>query len=394
MILKIDPFSGISGDMMLGALVDLAGGGDDLVALPARLGLVGASLAIGRTSRGGLACTQVEVLDETAPAARHLADIHAILDASDLDEPARRLARRIFAILGEAEAAVHGVALEAVHFHEVGAVDSILDIVGTALLVSRLEVSGVVCGPVCTGYGTVTCDHGRLPVPAPATERILHGMPTVPGEVAAEMTTPTGAAILRALEPKFTIGEHTTVASGYGAGSRDLAQPNCLRLALARPATTAAIMSAGEVWLVQANLDDTTGELLGDHLQRRLLDAGALDVTITPLVMKKGRPGHRLEVLVPAPARDDLAALILEETTTIGVRYFPVERTVLPRARGAVTTRWGEVAIKTVTLPSGATRHTPEYDDCVRCSDRAGVPLQRVMREAQRLADGRGEQEE
>ncbi len=264
MILKIEPFSGISGDMMLGALVDLTVAGDDLAALPGRLNLAGASIEIGRTSRRGIACTRVVVVDETEPVTRHLADIHAIIDRSDLDDTARTLARRVFAILGEAEATVHGIALEKVHFHEVGAVDSILDIVGTAMLMSRLDLTGVVCGPVCTGHGFVDCDHGRLPVPAPATE----------------MTTPTGAAILRALEPSFAIGEHTTIASGYGAGARDLEQPDCLRLAIARPAT-----------------------------------------------------------------------MILEETTTIGVRYHPVARTVLPRA---------------------------------------GVPLQRVMREAQRLADGGG----
>jgi len=383
MHLKIEAFSGVSGDMMLGALVDLAGGGDKLERLPQLLGLEGAAVTVGRVKKCGIACTKVTIVDDTEPVHRHLSHIEAIIDGAELPAAAKDLARRIFRILGEAEAAAHETTIEKVHFHEVGAIDSILDIVGAAWLLSELGVDGVLCSSIVTGSGFVQCAHGRMPVPAPATERILHGVPSEPGPVAKEMTTPTGAAIVKALAPRFEMPRHTAVRSGYGAGDRDLEQPNCLRLSLVD------VHDAADdgIWVLQANLDDISGELLGEHLQGRLFEAGALDVTVAPLLMKKGRPGHRLELLCPAAARESLTAMMLEETTTIGVRCFAVERTVLPRTIETVATPLGEVRLKVVTLPSGGVRKTPEYQDCVRCAEAGDVSLQRVMEFVRGLVD-------
>lgn len=381
MILKLEPFSGISGDMMLGALIDLAGGEDDLLALPARLGLERATVSIDPVKKCGIACTKVTIEDASEPVARHLSDIVRLIEAADLQPRARDLALAIFTLLGEAEAAVHDVPLAQIHFHEVGAVDSILDVVGTAVLLARLYFNAVISGPVCTGSGFVACDHGRMPVPAPATERLLRGMPCEAGPVPREMTTPTGAAILRALDPSFDPIPHRVVATGYGAGTRDLEQPNCLRLSLIEP-----LAGTDPVWVIQTNIDDAPGELLGEHLQRRLLAAGALDITLAPLMMKKGRPGQRLEVLARAADRDALADVILSETTTIGVRYFPVARRILPREVRKVATMYGDVRVKVVTSPSGEVRRTPEYDDCVRLAEQAGVSLHEVMRAARHAA--------
>lgn len=380
-VLRIEPFSGISGDMMLGALVDLAGGQEKLLALPQVLGLAGASVRINSTTKCGIQCTAVKIEDKTPPKARHLKDILALIEQADLSPVAKAFAGDVFLAVGQAEAKVHGVSIESIHFHEVGAIDSILDIVGAAVLLDDLDFDQVVADPICVGHGFVTCDHGKLPVPAPATALLLHGLPTYPGDIRSEMTTPTGAAILKALKPVFTSPVMTMTATGYGAGSRDFDQPNCLRLGLGQAQDTAA-ETLDDAWLIQTNLDDVTGELLGAHLQDLLLEAGALDINLCSLIMKKGRPGQRLEVLCHKPDLDRLMDLILTETTTIGVRYFPVARRALPRTLSTVTTKFGPIGIKCVTLPSGKIRKMPEYEDCRQRAQDSGVSLQDVMREA------------
>ena len=380
-ILRVEPFSGISGDMFLGALLDLGASPEKLQALPAVLGLPGASVRIDLVDKCGIRCTKVTFADHSPPRHRHLSDILGLIDGADLPEKVKALAGRIFAILGEAEAKVHGIALEKVHFHEVGAIDSILDIVGAALLLDEFDFAAVLSGPVCTGSGFVDCAHGRLPVPAPATAYLLQGMTTIAGDVSAEMTTPTGAAILKALDPAFTSPGLNLTRTGYGAGTRDFDQPNCLRLSLGET-DDPAFSGTERMILIQTNLDDTSGELLGGHFQDLLLAAGALDVNLCPLLMKKGRPGQRLEVLCREPDRVKLADIILIETTTIGLRWFPVQRTVLPRKTEMVATRFGEVRVKSVALPSGRIRRTPEFEDCRERALAAGVSVQEVMTEA------------
>ena len=379
-ILRVEPFSGLSGDMFLGALLDMGAPAEKLMSLPEVLGLAGASVRIEKVDKCGIRCTKATIDDATPPKHRHLSHILDLILGADLPESAKTLAGRIFTIVGEAEAAVHGIPVEKVHFHEVGAIDSILDIVGAALLLDGFDFERVVSGPVCTGSGFVDCAHGRLPVPAPATERILHGVPTFPGELSAEMTTPTGAAILKALDPVFTLPVLNIERTGYGAGTRDFDQPNCLRLSLGE-SDASEPADHDRLVLIQTNLDDTSGELLGGHFQDLLLGAGALDVNLCALLMKKGRPGQRLEVLCGESDRERLSEIILTETTTIGLRWFPVQRTVLPRKTETVSTRFGEIRVKTVTLPSGRIRRTPEFEDCRTCALGAGVSVQEVMAE-------------
>jgi uncharacterized protein (TIGR00299 family) protein len=388
LVLKIEPFSGVSGDMMLGALLDLGADSALLTNLPASLGLEGAAINVGHADRCGIRCTQVDIQDDTEPVHRHLPDIESLISGSDIPAAAKDFALAVFRILGEAEARVHGVPVEKVHFHEVGAIDSILDIVGAAVLLESLGLlpdGRFLCDPLCVGSGFVTCDHGRLPVPAPATALILEGLPTFAGPVAKEMTTPTGAALIKALHPSFTGAGPcpvlVTSATGYGAGGRDFPDhPNCLRLSLADGAPREE--TPDMVWQVQANLDDAPGEWLGADLQALLLDRGALDVNLGPVVMKKGRPGQRLEVLCPMEALDPVADAILEQTTTIGVRYFPVRRKVLPREITTVETEFGLVRVKVVTLPSGQLRRMPEYEDCKARAAEHGVSVQQVWRRA------------
>jgi pyridinium-3,5-bisthiocarboxylic acid mononucleotide nickel chelatase len=384
--LKIEPFSGISGDMMLGALVDLGAPGEMLKELPRILGFSDVDISITTVQKCGISCTKVNILDKTQPVARHLHHILAMIEQAELPAKTKSLASRIFTLLGEAEAKVHGVSIEKVHFHEVGAVDSIMDIVGVALLLGELEFSRVVASPVCIGSGFVHCDHGKFPVPAPATELLLQGLPTFPGDTAKEMTTPTGAAILKALEPDFTVPVLNMTASGYGAGDRDLEQPNCLRLGLGEP-VGADHSDEEQICVIQSNLDDISGELLGGHFQDLLLANGALDLNLSALVMKKGRPGHRLEVLCLEADLKKLADLILKETTTIGVRHWRANRIVLARTWETVETRFGKIRLKCVSLPDGGVRKTPEYEDCRLMAISAGATVQEVMREALRLSE-------
>jgi len=385
-ILRIEPFSGISGDMMLGALIDLGGDRDKLQTLPAVLGFPNVKITITDVQKCGIRCTKVNIEDDTKPVARHLDDILALIDDADLPPQTRTLAARVFTVLGEAEAAVHGIAVQKVHFHEVGAVDSIMDIVGVALLLTDLDYSSVVAGPVCVGSGFVKCDHGRMPVPAPATELLLQGVPTFAGDVAKEMTTPTGAAILKALDPGFTVPTLTMTASGYGAGDRDLEQPNCLRLGLGEPVGDDDT-NRDWIWVIQTNLDDTSGELLGRYFQDKLLANGALDLSLCALLMKKGRPGHRLEVLCAEPDLKQLTEIILTETSTIGVRYWKARRTILPRTYETIMTRFGEIRLKCVTDPSGHIRKTPEYEDCQARAAECGMTIQAVMIEAMKVCE-------
>ncbi len=380
-LLKIEPFSGVSGDMFLGALVDLGGDVKSLRSLPKTLGFSDVSVAIDTADKCGIQCTNVTILDQAEPVVRHLSDIVDLIGKAQLPPPVKAFSLEVFSMLGAAEAAVHGVPVEKIHFHEVGAVDSILDIVGTALLLAEFKIDEVIATPVCTGSGFVHCAHGKFPVPAPATASLLHGMPTFAGDIAAEMTTPTGAAILKALDPSFSSPIAILSDVGYGAGDRDLEQPNCLRLSVGQ-LVSAVDRPVDQIWVIQANLDDISGELLGGRFQELLLNQGALDWSLSPVMMKKGRPGHRLEVLCRKHELQALADLIMMETTTIGVRFWEVDRQVLARSVETVETSYGTIRLKCVVLPSGKIRKTPEYEDCRRCADQSNAPLQDVMRAA------------
>ncbi len=392
--LLIEPFSGISGDMFLAALASLLHAEDDLRGLPAQLGLDHCEIRFQDVTRGSLRCRRAQVLvGGHAPEEPHSHEgghghthdhrayrdiVHLLRDHAELPEGARMLALRFFQLLGEAEAEMHGIPLDEVHFHEVGAEDSLLDLVGAALLLDRLRPGGVACTPVCVGSGFVQTAHGRLPVPAPATQRLLAGMPQFPGELPLEMTTPTGAVLLRALDPDFSPATRVLHASAFGAGTRDTpTQPNALRLSLFDPADDTA---ARPVTLLQTHLDNVSGEYLGADLIADLLADGALDAWISAILMKKGRPGHKLEVLCRPADAERLTQRILRELPTLGVRRFQGSRSELDRSSGSLPSPLGPLAAKCHHLPDGTRRLLPEYEGVRAAARAAGLAPESLYR--------------
>ncbi len=379
----LDCASGISGDMTLGALVDA---GADLAVIQAgidSLGLAGCRLVASEVKKRGFRATQIVVEHEPEHSHRHLHHITAMIDGGNLSPRARDLATRIFRKLAEAEAKVHGSTIEKVHFHEVGAVDSIADIVGAAIGFDLMGIERIVCSPVPTGHGFVEIAHGRCSIPAPATGELLRGVPLAPLDVIGELTTPTGAAIVAALANEFgPLPSMTVEHIGYGAGQKDFPQPNILRLLLgtrtAGSANSEHRPHVESIVVLETNLDDCPGDAIG-HAMERLFAAGALDVAVTPIQMKKGRPGLLLSVQAQPADADALEAILFQETTTLGVRRQQVLRTVLERESCEVTTPWGAITGKIAYLPNGVVRFTPEYEACHRVSTEHGLPLADVL---------------
>ncbi len=380
-VLYIEPFSGISGDMFLGAVAPLADAEDEIASLPDKLGLDGVSIQFTDAMKSGIRCRKVDITlpEQKESDHRHLSDIERMIREADLGAGAKDAAVAIFRLLGKVEARVHDIPLEKVHFHEVGALDSIIDIVGAAILIDRLDVAKTYCDPVCTGYGFVHTAHGRLPVPAPATELLLQNMPTLRGQTEAELVTPTGAAILNYLAPDFQPGVVSRTASSWGAGSKDFDHPNALRVSLIRENDD---MEA--LWLLQTNVDDMTGELLGADFLTGCIEAGALDAWLTPIIMKKGRPALQIDALCAGEDKETLASFLLEHTTTLGLRILPVQRRSLPRSFRTVETPFGAVRLKIATLPSGKERAVPEYEECAALAREAGVPVREIFVAAMR----------
>lgn len=355
----LDCASGISGDMTLGALVDA---GADLAAIQRgidSLGLAGVRLVATEVKKRGFRAKQIVVEHEPEHAHRHLHHITAMIDRGNLTPRARDIATRIFRRLAEAEAKVHGSTIEKVHFHEVGAVDSIADIVGVAIGFDLLGIEHVACSPVPTGNGFVEIAHGRCAIPAPATGELLRDIPIATLDVEGELTTPTGAAIVATLANQFgSLSAMTVESIGYGAGQKDFPQPNILRLfigtqsSLASTATAAHAPQLESILLLETNLDDCPGDAIG-HAVERLFAAGALDVSVTPIQMKKNRPGVLLSVQAHPADADQLEVILFQETTTLGVRRQQVARTVLAREAAEVPTPWGSIAGKIVYLPGG-----------------------------------------
>jgi len=380
-----DCFSGISGDMTLGALVDAGLSVDLLKAELAKLPVGGYTLAAERAKSKGLQGTLVRVdLDPSIPQPhRHLADVLGIIQGSALPDYVKTTSSAVFRKLAEAEARVHGVGVEEVHFHEVGAVDAIVDVVGAVVGLAALGVEKVYASPLPTGSGTVQTAHGLLPVPAPATLELLRGAgaPLRPSPAQTELVTPTGAAILATLA-EFRQPALRLRAVGHGFGRKDLPWANCLRLWLGEP--LAAGVDRDEISVLEANLDDTTPELLGAAMGR-LFEAGALDVYFTPIQMKKNRPGVKLSVLGPPELEDALAATMLRETTTLGVRIARARRLKARRWQQEVATPWGPVRVK-VKAFEGQVTAAPEYDDCLRLASAAGVPVAEVYAVARAVA--------
>jgi len=375
-ICYLDTFSGISGDMLVGALADAGADRTALTTALESLG-IGARVRFEAASRQGLRATRFHV-DTEGPqhSHRHLSRIVGIIRAAALPERARDNALAIFQRLGEVEAAVHQVPLERVHFHEVGAVDSICDIVGACLGLELLGVEAVYCSALNLGSGTVRTEHGLLPVPAPATAELVRGVPVYARGPEVELTTPTGAAVATTLARGFGPPPPMRVSAvGYGAGSRDFpGQANLLRVLIGE-ATGAA--EATTVAVLEANIDDSSPEVLGYALER-LLEAGALDVTLAPLFMKKNRPGTLLTVIARPEDQERLAGLLFAETSTLGVRIHAAERRVQARRFVEVETPHGKVRVKV----SEEGHYAPEYEDCRRLAQASGAPLKEIIAEA------------
>jgi hypothetical protein len=421
-IAYLDCFSGISGDMFLGALIDAGLPASVFEEAVAALN-VGAKLEISRVNRSGISATKIDVIvngQKDRPREAHIApslsrdhsphehmhDHHhadrqhahgrglteireIITDASGLSEPVKKTAIAIFEKLGAAESKIHNVPIEKIHFHEVGAVDALVDIVCAAIGVEALGVDELICSPLNVGSGTVQCAHGTFPIPAPATVELLKGAPVYSSGPQAELVTPTGAAIVAALAKHFESFPAMKIEkSGYGAGTRDFpGHANVLRITVGEAASASSAdksvraTQSDTVIVLEANLDDLNPQVFG-YVMDRLLEAGALDVFGTAAQMKKNRPGTLLTVLAKPQDADQLTKIIFAETTTLGVRRREEQRQVLARRWQTVSTRFGEIRIKIANLNGTETSYAPEYEDCRRIAAEHRVPLKMVMQEA------------
>jgi len=378
-----DCFSGISGDMTLGALMHAGVPQEHLREQLNGLAVPGWELLAEKVWKNGMAATYVRVQTQETQTHRSLSTIEGILQKSKLATPVRDHAIAIFRKLGEAEAAVHDVPIEKIHFHEVGAVDAIVDIVGSCIGFHFLRIERFACSPLNVGGGTAKMAHGVLPVPAPATARLLLGKPTYSTGVQKELVTPTGAAIVATLCDTFGPQPPMTVSAiGYGAGTADLeGQPNVLRLMVGESAEMHTGIHNEEIRVIEANLDDLNPQVYGYFVERALA-AGALDVFTTAVQMKKNRPGTLLTVLCQPADERKFQELIFAETTTLGVRTYTTQRRVLPREWETVSTCYGEVRMKLARVNGQVLQISPEYEDCRKLAEEKAVPLQRVMQEA------------
>jgi hypothetical protein len=388
-LLYFDCIAGISGDMALGALIDA---GADLE--PIRKGLEGLpvesfELDVEQVESGGIRATKVNVRTSTDGLIRTYASIRSLLDMAEMPLDAKAMAQRIFRRLAEAEAVVHRRDLDQVTFHEVGAVDSIVDIVGTSLALASLKVDRVFASAVPTGMGMVKTEHGLLPIPAPAVMELLRGAPIYSRNVSVELVTPTGAAILAALVEGFGEIPHMRIEHvGYGAGTARLDFPNVVRVVVGEAdpsATVAADTVSGSELVLETNVDDLNPELYA-YVLERLFAAGAQDAWLTPIVMKKGRPAVTISVLASPSREEAIRQVLFRETGTLGIRSSVVDKQALEREWVEVATRNGSVRVKIGRLEGNTVTVAPEFEDCVKVAREAGVPAREVYEEATRLA--------
>jgi uncharacterized protein (TIGR00299 family) protein len=386
-----DPFSGASGDMMLGALVDAGLRLGDLSTELSKLELGGYQIRATRVGQHGIHGTRVSVDVQDDATHRHWSDIRDLIERSGLDEPVKRAALGVFERLAIAEAKVHDSGLEQVHFHEVGGIDAIVDICGTCIGLALLEIEDVFSGPPQVGSGFAQSMHGTIPVPAPATAELLASMKVpvarpIPAmtETPAELLTPTGAALLTTLA-RFERPSFSPTSIGYGFGSKEFAWPNALRVWIGELMTDADVH--GEV-LLETNIDDMNPQFF-DLLQERLFAAGALDAWLTPITMKKGRPATTVSAIAPTDRRSTIESVLIENTSTLGVRMTPIERVKTARTIVPITTRWGDVPVKLRQWNGRVIDATPEYEDCAAIARANDLPVRVVWDEAHRLAESR-----
>lgn len=382
-LLYLDCYAGISGDMTLGALLDLGADLAEVRKVLAALKIDGLSLEVKRVSKKGVGASALEINFPPDPQPhRSFRDIRALLAAASLPEGVRERSLQVFGLLARAEGKIHGRDPEEVHFHEVGSLDSLVDIVGSTAALETLKPQRVLASPLPYSRGKVSCSHGILPLPAPATLEICreNRIPLIPPplDVEGELVTPTGAALAAVLAQGFGPPPPLVVrAVGYGAGTKDFPFPNLLRAVLAEPAGEEEGIFTDENLLLETNIDDMSPEYY-EHLSASLFRAGALDVFLTPVQMKKNRPGVKLSVLAPPGKAAALREVIFRESTSIGLRETRVTKRELPRAIEKVKTPWGEVRVKVCTLKGRVVNQAPEYEDCLRVAREHQVPLKEV----------------
>lgn len=380
--LYLSCFSGVSGNMFIGALLDAGLPEKALREMISALPVSGYELKFERVVKCGVAATFFDVLldHHEHHAHRHLGDIVKIINAAKLSDRVKARSIAVFTKLAEAEAKVHGTTVEKIHFHEVGAVDAIIDIVGTVFGLETLGIEKLYAGNLRTGFGMIKCAHGSMPIPAPATAELLTGIPYTQGDVEKELLTPTGASLIATLCDGF--GDRPTgfitEKTAYGAGGWDLDIPNVLRAETGRFQT----LEKPELLVMETNIDDCSPQVIS-YASERLFDTGALDVWQTPILMKKGRSAIKLSVLCPVSIKNELELIIFRETTSIGIRSYPVDRTALDRHEKTVETPWGAVRVKVSSLNGEICSATPEYEDCRARAEANKVSLKQVMDAAQ-----------
>ena len=381
--LYFDCFAGASGDMILGAMV---AAGVDPRALTEQLSLLGVhgfEIDFATVDRSGISCTHARVRTAHEHAHRHLSDILKIIYDSRLNETVKDRAAKIFSRLAEAESKVHNEPVEHIHFHEVGALDAIVDVVGAAICFELLGIERFVCSPLHLGSGTVEMDHGRFPVPPPAVAELVKGAPVYSTDIVGELVTPTGAAIITTVCSEFgPLPKLKLESTGYGAGTREYKGfPNALRVLIGDDAQGA---DSETLWMIETNVDDLSPQIFG-HVMDRALELGALDCYFTPIQMKKNRPGVLLSILCRDNDRGKLSEMLFAETTTLGLRSYAVERRALQRESVRVETPYGPIDVKVAKLNGHIVNQMPEYEQCREAARAASVPL-RTVEEAARMA--------
>ncbi|MEN2984606.1 MAG: nickel pincer cofactor biosynthesis protein LarC [Dictyoglomaceae bacterium] len=381
MILYFDCFSGISGDMILGALLDLGLDPELWKKELKKIPLEGYEIKISKRNKGFLQGTDVEIISYDNKTHRHLSDLLEIIEKSDLSKRVKELSKRVFIKIAEAESKVHNEPIEKVHFHEIGAIDTIIDVVGTFIAIELLKIEEVYSSPLPLGEGFVETSHGIIPIPAPATVEILKGIPVYSTGIKGELVTPTGAGIITTLAKRFGPIPHMKIHRiGYGTGKKDFPIPNLLRVFIGERVFE---IKEDKNLVIEANIDDMNPQIYG-YLMEKLFEKGALDVTLTPIFMKKGRPGILLTILSEPWKEQEITEILFKETSTIGFRKYYVDKVMMDREIKEVDTRWGKVRIK-ISRYGTFEKITPEYEDCKKISEKEGIPLIKVIKEVEKI---------
>ncbi len=377
----IDCFSGISGDMFLGAMIDAGLDIEYLKKELKKLNLKGYEITVKKTHKNHIAATKLTITVTQPQTHRHLKDINKIIDTSALDEDIKTTSKNIFQKLAQAESKIHNTDINSIHFHEVGALDSILDIVGAPIALKKLNIKKIYASPLPLGTGFIKCAHGTIPLPSPATAELLKGIPVYQTTTKGELVTPTGAAIITTITDSFTqMPNMKTETISYGAGTQEFDHPNLLRLFIG---TTTDTYEQDTATIIETNIDDMNPEHYS-HILEKLLNAGALDAYLTDIHMKNTRPATKLTVIATPETQNALADIIFQETTTFGIRTYDVQRKKLSAQKTKITTKYGPVTLKLGKSKDRIITISPEYKDCKKLADESNIPLKEIYDLAKR----------